>query len=287
MTIALLPVSLALVALLQPARTPLTRADLRLSLSPVKPRVLVGEFTKVTIEWRALRAVTIFPGGEIVAVDDGTGFRDHAEASEGEDCSVSSGTPLKRGQRHITERVLGLEPQEAPASLDGLERLSASLRFVFDRPGRYHVKAIYDDVESNVVEIEVVPATGRDAELLASLRSNLAILSSIGTADGTLVGQGEALIEAFGAHVYLAPFIRARWTGIDRWSYEGGGSFDLSDSAFAADHRLWQANAGGGLYGEAWQQAALENIVRDFPGRVAAVEAAERLAELEGLRRDR
>ena len=270
--------SLALLALLQ-TPAPLTNADLQLTLTVVKPRILVGEFTKVRAEWTARRQVSVLPGSEVVLVDDGTGFVEHAEASRSENTIAGVDLPLAVAQRRLTEHTIGLKPVAALAELSGLDEMHASVGLVFAHPGIYRVKLRYEEAESNVVQIEVVAPSGTDVSLLSLLRSRLALLTPAGSADETLQAEGDALVQTYGAHVYLAPFIRARYDSNARAAFDTRVGFDLSQSVFGADELLWRAETGAAFFDEASTRAALQRVVQEYPGSAAVVAATEALAE--------
>jgi hypothetical protein len=271
-------ISLAVLALLQ-TPAPLTNADLRLVLTAVKPRILVGEFTKVRAEWTALRQISVLAGSELVLVDAGTGFVEHAEASRSESTVASVDVPLAVGQRRLTEHTVGLKPVSAPAELSGLDEMNASVGLVFSQPGVYRVKLRYEEAESNVVEIEVTAPPPADETLLSALRSRLAILTPTGSADETLQAEGDALVQAFGAHVYLAPFIQTRYSSNARPTFDTRSAFDLRQSAFGADELLWRAETGSAFFDEAWTRAAYERVIQEYSGSAAAAAAAEALTE--------
>jgi hypothetical protein len=268
--------SIAFLALLQ-APPVTTNEDLRLTLSAVKPRILVGEFTKVKAEWTALRQVSVLFGSEIVLIDAGSGFEPHAEASRSEATFLSTDTTLAIGERRLTEHTLGLRPVPADPNLSGLEELHASVGFVFDRPGIYRVKLRHEETESNAVEIEVVAPSGADAALLETLRPRLGLLTPTGGADETLIAEGDALVQAHGAHPYLVPFVQTRFDGPSRLNFDARSALDLGPSALAADELLWRAETGERFFDATWLQAALQQIVATFPGRLAAERAAEKL----------
>ncbi len=268
--------SLTVLALLQ-VTPPTTNADLRLTVTAIKPRILVGEFTKVKIEWTALRQVSVLLGSEIVFIDDGTGLQPHAEASRTEATYHSADTTLAVGERRLTEHTLGLKRASANPALSDLEKLHASVGLVFERPGIYRIKAAHEETESNIVEVEVVPPTGTDAALLDILRTRLGLLTPIAGAEEALAGEGDALVRAHGAHPYLVPFIQTRLQGQSRENFDQRSALDFGASALAADEMWWRVETGERLYDEAWREAALRQIIESFPGRVAAERAAEAL----------
>ena len=206
----MLTLSLAHVALLQTAPT-LTNADLRLVASGPS-RVLAGEFVTVRTVWTArLRTIPVTFGAEWVEVDRGQGYEEHAEGGRPEVCPVSLPYQLRPGRRHVSEHLVGLEHvSDRTPELCCLEALNASVRFVFDRPGRYRVRVRYDDATSNAVEIEAVAPTGADAAVFEALRARPIVLTSMGHADPDVNAEAEALVRAFGPHRLLEPYIHAR-----------------------------------------------------------------------------
>jgi hypothetical protein len=272
---------LAILSLLQVHR-PLEDADLRVTLSAVKSPISVGEFTKVRAEWVARRQVSVLFGAETILIDAGHGFVEHAEASISETTMVSLPTVLPEGGRGVTENVLGLAPRHAPPESIGLALLNASVRLVFDHAGTYRVKLRYENVESNEIQIQVVAPAAGDAALLSALSDAPAILSSVGGADDDLVERGEALLNVYGAHIYLIPFIRQRFLSRDQPTFDFRSSLDVSRSAFAADEMLWRADSGAQLFDAQWARTAYAQVIESFPGSAAAQEAAERIVEFDG-----
>lgn len=273
-------IALAIFAVLQ-VPPPLGDADVRVTLSAVKSPIRVGEFTKVRAEWLARRQVSVLFGAETILVDSGNGFVEHAEASLPERTTSALPTVLAEGDRLVTESVLGLTPRDAPDESIGLERLNGSVRLLFDHPGTYRVKLRYEDVESNEVVIEVVAPTAGDSALLSALSTAPAILSPYGGADGELVEQGESLLNTYGGHVYLIPFIRQRFIGRGQPTFDIRSSIDVSQSAFAADEILWRAENGALIFDAAWTRAAYTQVVQAFPGSAAAQRAAEALKDFD------
>jgi hypothetical protein len=276
-----LRISVAIFALLQ---TPalLTNADLQLSLTAVKARIVVGEFTKVRADWTALRQISVLPGSEELLVDDGSGFVEHAEASQSESTVVAVDLPLAVGQRRLTEHAVGLKPLTAPDELSGLDELHASVGLVFAQPGVYRVKLRYEEAESNIVEIEVVAPPAADEALLTALRSHPALLTPAGSADETLQAEGDALVQSYGGHVYLVPFIQRRFSSPARSSFDARQAFDLGQSVFAADELLWRAETGAAFFDDAWARAAFEQVVQQYPASAAAASAAKALEAFAG-----
>lgn len=102
----------------------------------------------------------------------------------------------------------------------------------------------YEQAESNIVEVDAVAPSGSDAALLESIRGQLAILSSLASADETVHAQWRRLVDLHGAHVYLMPAIRYLFSGEVRADSDRRTAFDSSQSAFAADELLWIAEEG-------------------------------------------
>lgn len=274
------PLSLAILSLMQ-VTPPLGDADLGVTLSAVKSPIKVGEFTKVRAEWVARRQVAVLFGAETILVDAGHGFVEHAEASLSEECPIALPTVLAEGGRRVTESILGLAPRDAPPESSGVERLNASVRFVFDHAGTYRVKLRYENVESNEIQIDVVAPTTGDSALLSALSETPAILSPYGSADVDLAERGERLLNAYGAHIYLIPFIHQRFRGRAQATFDFRSSLDVSQSAFAADEMLWRAECGAQLFDAHWARAAYSQVIQSFPGSAAAQQAAEELNELD------
>jgi hypothetical protein len=113
--------------------------------------------------------------------------------------------------------------------------------------------------------------------VFAKVSASPGLLGSYGGADAELVAQGDALLGAYGAHVYLVPFIRQRYASQQQPTFGLRSSLDVSDSAFAADELLWRAEAGARLFDATWVHEAFTRIVQAYPGSVAAQEAAERV----------
>jgi len=277
----MLPASaLALVSLLQVAAAP-GPADLRVRLSAVKTPILIGEFTKVRAEWIARRPIAVLVGAETILVDAGRGWIEHAEASLPEETTVSLPTPIAAGTRYVTESVLGLVPRVAPADSIGLEALHGSVAFLFDHPGTYRVKLRYEGVESNAVAIRVVAPEGVDAVLFRTLAGWPGLCASYGGADEELVAQGDALVDAYGAHVYLVPYIHRRHRSQRRPTFDLRSSLDVRASAFAADELLWRAEAGATHFDATWARQAFRLVIETYPASAAAQEAAARLKDLD------
>jgi hypothetical protein len=202
-----MPLSLALVTVLQ-ASTPLTNADLRLVVA-APTRVLVGEFVRVRTTWTVLRRIEApcDPAEQgLVEIDRGGGFVPHFEAQQAIQCVFRAPEPMMPRQRMRTEHVVGLESREPPAGLSGLDEVNASLAFVFDRPGRYRVRARYDEATSNVVEVEAVTPVGAGLALLDALRARPIVLTVFASAEPEIQAEGEALVATYGRHPLLRPF---------------------------------------------------------------------------------
>ena len=260
---------------------PLGASDAQLRITAVKSRVLVGEFTKIRTEWLARRGIVAGFGGEQVQIDDGTGFREHVEAS-GEDIVPGECAELAAGGSRLLEHTIGL--RSVP------ERQNQPLAFVFDKPGVYRVKLTYDDVQSNVIEIEAVTPSGRDAELFEAIRADPVLLSRfVMTSRPARWARLAELIEQYGGHPYLVPMIGYVYPGDDRESYDKRVKLVVDRSAFAPDEALWLARLGPVLEppfrpGDAERadrrrMAALRQVIRRFPGRLAAVQAAQELRD--------
>jgi hypothetical protein len=216
MTIALLSVSLAVVALLQSSGaypTEVTNADLRL-VATAPSRILVGDFLAVRTTWTARQRITEPVEYGLVEIDRGAGFQPHVEGLNGWTCPVSS-RQLRPGQSLVTEHVVGLAARDAPVRLSAVEGMHTSVALAFDRPGLYRVKVRYDAAESNVLVVEVAAPADEGARLLEALRLRPAILSSYGVVDESLRAEGLELVRTYGRHRLLKPFL-------DR--YEGRGA---------------------------------------------------------------
>lgn len=200
-------VSLAVVALLQ-AATPLTDADLRL-VAAAKPSVTVGEFVTVRTTWTARHRVRLVVGAEWIEVDAGRGFKPHAEADFVETCPISAPVSYAAGRGTVTEHRIGFEGREAPAELSGLEWANASVGFVFGRPGRYRIRVRYEDAVSNVVDVQAVAPTGRDADVLAAVRARPIVLTPLAAVEPAIRDEGAALVRRYGPHRLLWPYLRA------------------------------------------------------------------------------
>ena len=275
--------SLAILSLVQ-VPPPLGDADLRVTLSAVKSPITVGEFTKVRAEWVARRQVAVLFGTETILIDAGHGFVEHAEASLREETTITLPTVLAEGGRRVTESILGLAPRHAPPESSGVELLNASVRFVFDHVGTYRVKLRYENVESNEIQVDVVAPAAGDSALLSALSDAPAILSPYGGADGDLVERGEALLNAYGAHVYMIPFIRQRFPSRAQPTFDFRSSLDVRQSAFAADEMLWRAESGAQFFDAHWARAAYAQVIESFPDSAAAEQATEELSELDEAR---
>jgi hypothetical protein len=200
-------------------RTPLTNADLRLVVT-ARPRVMVGEFLAVRTTWTARHRIPLVVGGESVEVDGGRGFEPRGEGGElGVQCVFSAPESYAAGRSTVTEHLIGLEDRDVPADpdLSGLDRINASVGFVFDHPGRYRVRVRYDDAVSNVVDVEAVAPTGVDAELLEALRSRPIVLTSMASVEPLIRDEGAALVRRYGPRRLLRPYLRATQApGADR-----------------------------------------------------------------------
>ncbi len=202
----LLPLSLALTAVLQ-AAAPLTNADLRL-VATARPSVMVGEFVAVRTIWTARRRIPLVVGAESIEIDAGRGFRPHAEADFGETCPISVPVSYAAGRSTVTKQLVGFEERD-PGELSWLDQANASVGFVFGHPGRYRIRVRYDDALSNVVEVEAVAPTGRDAELLAAVRARPIVLTFFAAAEPAIRDEGAALVRRYGPHPLLQPYLRA------------------------------------------------------------------------------
>ena len=200
-------ISLAVVAMLQ-AATPLTNADLRL-VAAARPTVVVGEFVTVRTTWTARHRVPLVVGAEWIEVDAGRGFQPHAEADFIETCPIPAPVSYAAGRGTVTEHRIGFEGRAAPAALSGLEQANASVGFVFGRPGRYRIRVRYEDAVSNVVEVEAVAPTGRDAEVLAALQARPIVLTFFAAVEPAIRDEGAALVRRYGPHPLLRPYLRA------------------------------------------------------------------------------
>jgi hypothetical protein len=206
----LLPLSLALASVLQ-ASTPLTNADLRL-VATAPTRVLVGEFVTVRTAWTVLRRIEApcDPAEQgLVEIDRGHGFVAHIEAHQAIVCVFRAPESMAPGRLIRTEHIVGLESHDAPAHLSGLDAVNASLRFVFDRPGRYRLRARFDQATSNVIEIEAVAPVGAGLALLDALRARPIVLTLFASAEPAITAEGEALVAIYGRHRLLQPFPHA------------------------------------------------------------------------------
>ena len=279
----LIPIAVLVGAPLAFAQSPprLTSEDLRITLTVVKSPILVGEFAKVKADWQTLRQIRFRSGSDYLQIDDGSGYRDHGEGS-GSHATVAHGIGvLPAGERWVTELVIGLEGLQPLAGLSA-EEMNASFGFAFPRPGTYSVKMRCHDVESNPVRIQVVAPSGADARVLAAVRTHMGVFTEY-AGSGSVIDQSEGLVSRYAGHRYLAPVIRALYggddyLGVDRQTFDRRSAFDFSDTSFAADEALWQARAGGQLFGDAYARTALQRVVQLYPGREAALLAAEELS---------
>ena len=257
-------------------------SDAQLRITAIKSRVLVGEFTKIKTEWLARRGIVAAFGAEQVQIDDGTGFREHLEGS-GDGEVPGECAELPAGSRRLLEHTIGL--RSIP------ERLNQPVALVFDKPGTYRVKLTYDNVESNVIVIEAVTPSGRDAELFEAIQGDPLLLSRfVMTASPSRWARLTELVEKYGGHPYLVPMIGYVYHGGDRETYDKRVKLVVDRSAFAPDEALWLAKLGPQLEppfrpGDAeradkWRIAALRQVIRRFPGRLAAVQAAQELCEV-------
>jgi hypothetical protein len=73
------------------------------------------------------------------------------------------------------------------------------------------------------------------------------------------------------------PFVQTRFDGASRLNFDARSALDVGDSALAADELMWRAETGERFFDGAWLQAARQQIVATFPGRLAAERAAEKL----------
>jgi hypothetical protein len=254
-----------------------TNADLQMKLTAVKSNVLVGEFTKVRVEWLALKQVDVLFGAERLLIDDGTGFRPHAEADLAEATTVSLPTTLQPGTREITEYMIGLVEVDVPSSLSGMEAAVACLQFAFNRPGRYRVKVQYTTAESNEVAIDVSSPAGGDAELLQALRRQPLVLTWMGDTERDLLEYGEQLIDQHRGHPYLTRLLLRHSNTYERTDFDRLRSIDLSQTAFEDERLLLLAERGLSHMGEDWQRQTLTELVERFPNGVAAQKAKELL----------
>jgi len=189
-------------------RTPLTNADLRLEAT-ARPRVMVGEFVTVRTTWTARHRIPLVVGAEWIEVDAGHGFEPRGEGDFYVECGVSAPVSYATGRNTVTKHLIGLEGRDAPAELSGLDHANASVGLLFDRPGRYRIRVRYDDAVSNVVEVEAVAPTGRDAELLNALRARPIVLTSLAAVEPAIRDEGAALVSRYGPHRLLRPYLRA------------------------------------------------------------------------------
>jgi hypothetical protein len=187
---------------------PASNADVRL-VATARPGIMVGELLTVRTTWTARRRVALVVGAEWIEVDAGRGFEPHAEAGFSETCPVSVPVSYAAGRSTATEHRVGLERREAAAHLSGLEAANASIGFVFSRPGRYRIRVRYEDATSNVVEVEAVAPTGRDADVLAAVRARPIVLTFFAGVEPAIRDEGAALIRRYGSHPLLRPYLRA------------------------------------------------------------------------------
>ena len=236
-------------------------------------------------DWQILRQIRILFRREYLQIDDGSGYRDHSEGS-GRDPTVARAIEtLQAGETRVTEMVIGLEALQPFGGLSA-EDMNASFAFAFPHPGSYSVKMRYDDVESNPVTIQVVAPSGADASVLAAVRTHMGVFTEYAGFDAVL-DQSQALLSSYAGHRYLAPMIRELnggddYVGVDQEWFDRRSAFDFSETSFAADEALWKARVGGQLFGDAYGRAALQSVVQLYPGREAAILAAEDLMALDG-----
>jgi hypothetical protein len=282
----LIPIGVLVGASLAFAQSPqrATSADLRITLSAVKSPILVGEFAKVKADWQFLRQIRILFRREYLQIDDGSGYRDHLEGSGSDPTVARAVETMSAGETRVTELVIGLEALQPLGGLSA-EEMNASIAFAFPHPGTYSVKMRYDDVESNPVTIQVVAPSGADASVLAAVRAHMGVLTEYAGL-GDVRDRSQALLSIYAGHRYLAPMIRElnggdRYLGINQQTLDRRSAFDFSETSFAADEALWRARVGGELFGETYARAALQNVVLLYPGREAAILAAEELMVLD------
>ncbi len=192
---------------------------------------------------------------------------------------------LPAGETRVTELVIGLKALQPFGGLSAQE-MNASFAFAFAHPGSYSVKMRYDDVESNPVTIQVVAPSGADASVLAAVGTHMGVFTEYAGSEDVL-GQAQSLLSSYPGHRYLAPIIRALnggddYVGVSQQRFDRRSAFDFSDTSFAADEALWKARVGGQLFGDSYARAALQNVVQLYPGREAAILAAEDLMALDG-----
>ena len=90
-----------------------------------------------------------------IEIDAGQEFVEHVEASAPMVC-LFGGSDLGAGRSFVVESTVGLEAQQRPEGLDGLDAPSASVRFAFARPGLYRIRARHGDAVSNVITVDAV-----------------------------------------------------------------------------------------------------------------------------------
>ena len=249
-----------------------TSAELQLRLTAVKSNILVGEFTKVRLQWTVLKPIKILRGSEVVLIDDGTGFHEHIEDDLTEATTVAMPIAYDPGETALTEYRIGLEPTGQGGT--GLTALAASLKFAFPHPGRYRVKVKYGEAESNEVQIDVAAPSEDAMMLFQSLAQQPLMLTSLVGAEKELFQPADGLIAQYGAHPYLAPVILERTDSGDRDDFDRLMALDFNQSAFADERLLRIAERGGRFLGEEFERQTLREVIDKFPGSLAAKKAA-------------
>jgi hypothetical protein len=157
-------------------------------------RILVGEATKVTVEWTATRQTFVVPAEAEIWLDSGGRFQRYQETSLGAAWTVDFDQALKAGETTVSEHILAVTgyPDASPFVL------------AFPHAGRYRVRVQYKGATSNVVTIVAIEPNGRDAELLKQLRRRPELLSQWGTMPEFGAGTLEGLLSEYHGSRYLA-----------------------------------------------------------------------------------
>jgi hypothetical protein len=259
-----------------------TNQDLRIQIEAAKSPIQVGEMTKVRARWTVVRPVEIVVGGEDVLIDKGAGFQSHVEATEAKGTVVRSPTAFAAGDEITTDYRLGLEHRDiGNSTTSGMAGLSETVALLFNTPGIYRVKVVYEDAVSNVLEIKVVnPDTEADAAAFGVVRREPALLSWYAGADEELFAHARAVLQERGVTTHFGPVALEVYGGTEE-SFAELRSLDFSNSALEDDYLLALAEAGGRFVGPEYEMSVLLQVVERFPDTAAEARARYRLSKLD------
>jgi hypothetical protein len=66
-----------------------------------------------------------------------------------------------------------------------------------------------EDATSNVVEVDAVAPSGRDADVLPAVRARPIVLTFFARVEPAIRDEGAALVRRYGSHQLLRPYLRA------------------------------------------------------------------------------